>query len=397
MMSNNVKKEELKLKKVGIITLNGYVNYGNRLQNYALQEVLKSYGFDVQTIWVIIKRNRPEDFTLKQKIINVLGRTPSENLSSVKRKILGFLYKNKLDESRAQIFKEFSEEHINETPYKISENNIPENLESQFDYFITGSDQVWNPYFRKGDPTYFLTFAPKEKRIAYAPSFGTDEIPSEYISKYKKWISDMNKLSVREERGAKLIKDLTGRNAPVLVDPTLLLTKEQWLSISRIPSDKPKCQYLLTYFLGGIPRKRKKIINEIATENGLKIINLAQSYDRVPYLTGPSEFIDYINSASLFLTDSFHGAVFSILLETPFIVFDREGKFPSMNSRITTLLSTFNFENRHIDRVTKGVDILNMDFSHVDGILAKERRKSFNYLEEALQIKEGCNTNKRKS
>jgi len=376
------------MKKIGIITLNGYVNYGNRLQNYALQEALKTYGYDVQTIWVVIKRNSPKDFTLKEKIINVTKRKSKENFNNIKEKVSGILYKNNLDIKREEIFRSFSNRYINETSYKISENNIPDDLGSKFDYFITGSDQVWNPYFRKGDPTYFLTFAPKEKRIAYAPSFGTDEIPQKYVEKYKKWISEMYKLSVREEAGAKIIKDLTGRDAPVLIDPTLMLTKEEWLAISEVPTNKPKEEYLLTYFLGTISNERKKLIKKIAKDHGLKIVNLAQANDKVPYLSGPSEFIDYIHSAKIFLTDSFHGAVFSILLNTPFIVFNRHGNMPSMNSRIKTLLTTFQLESRFAENIDMYDDIFDVDYTHVSSILEKERELALDYLKDALNVTE---------
>ncbi|MEI3606609.1 polysaccharide pyruvyl transferase family protein [Pseudogracilibacillus sp. SE30717A] len=374
-------------KKIGIITLNGYVNYGNRLQNYALQEVVKSYGFDVETIWVDIKKNNPKDIPLLIKAKNILKSSPKDNYERLHNKVTGILYKKKLNNKRERIFRNFSRKHIHETTFKLDENNINKGLLDEYEYFITGSDQVWNPFFRKGDPAYFLTFAPKEKRIAYSPSFGTDQIPEDYIDRYKKWISEMHRLSVREEAGAKIIKELTGRDAPVLIDPTLMLSKEKWLSIANVPSNKPKTGYLLTYFLGRISRAKRKIINKIAKNNHLKIINLAQPNDKLPYLSGPSEFIDYINSSSIFITDSFHGAVFSILLETPFVVFDREGKFPSMNSRIDTLLSTFKFETRHVDKININSDLLKMDFSHVHPILKLQRQKAFEYLEDALNLK----------
>ncbi len=373
------------MKKIGLITLNGYVNYGNRLQNYALQEVLKSYNYEVDTIWVIIKKNNPSDFTFKDKVYTTLNRSPKENYEKIIDKIKGKLIKNKLAKQREEIFREFSEQYIHETPYKVSEESIPKDMADEYNYFVTGSDQVWNPFFRKGDSTYFLTFAPKEKRIAYAPSFGTDKVPNDLIENYKSWISDMGSLSVREEAGAKIIKELTGRDAPVLVDPTLLLTKEQWLSIAKQPSNKPKEQFLLTYFLGDTFNDSKNRVKEIAKQNNLKIVNLAQPKDKVPYLSGPSEFIDYINSAELFLTDSFHGAVFATLLETPFIVFNRSGKFPSMNSRIDTLLNTFKLKDRHIDKIDSNEDIFDVDYSHVPNILEIERRKAFQYIEESLR------------
>ena len=200
---------------------------------------------------------------------------------------------------------------------------IPENLGESFDYFIVGSDQVWNPIYRKGSPIDFLTFAPQNKRVAYAPSFGIAEIPDKYISQYTKWLSEFNHLSVREDAGADIIKNLTSREASVLVDPTVMLTKDEWLSIAKPHKLKPNTPFLLTYFLGEVPKEVKGLISKLSTKYKLEVVNLG-SYEQIErYAADPSEFIDYINSANIFLTDSFHGAVFSIILEKQFIVFNR--------------------------------------------------------------------------
>lgn len=371
--------------KVAIITLNGYFNYGNRLQNYALQEVLGDLGCEVETI---INDTKFKSTNNKSLIEKIKEKNIRENFKILYLKLINILYKNKLKQRRTEVFKEFSLQYINETDYSITENNIPKDLLNKYDYFITGSDQVWNPYYRKGSPVEFLTFAPKEKRIAYAPSFGISKIPTKYIDNYRLWLSEIAYLSVREETGAKIIKELTGRDATVVLDPTMLLTKEKWLSISKVPSDKPKKGYLLTYFLGKISKERIKFIKNIAKNNNLEIIHLAQIRYKTPYLTGPSEFIEYINSAKIFCTDSFHGAVFSILLETPFIVFSRESKIPSMNSRMETLLSTFKLESRLVENIHSNNQIFEVDYSHINSILKRERDRSINFLKNALNISE---------
>nr|WP_237566144.1 polysaccharide pyruvyl transferase family protein [Oceanobacillus massiliensis] len=256
---------------------------------------------------------------------------------------------------------------------------------SKFKAFVTGSDQVWNPFYINGSSLYFLTFAIKEKRISYAASFGISSIPDIYKASYKKYLSEMNYLSVREEQGAKIIKDITSRNAQVVLDPTMLLTRENWREISKASNEKPKIPYLLTYFLGNVPQDTLTRIEEIANERKLKIVNLASLKDTKYYSADPGEFIDFIDSADVFCTDSFHGVVFSILLETPFIVFERQGKLPSMNSRIETLLSKFKFSSRVAKNITSINQIYNIDYSHVDEILSSERDKSYTYLKESLK------------
>lgn len=380
------------MNKVAILTLNGYFNYGNRLQNHALQEVLKSIGFEAETV---INGNEPKgnrNYTLVERIDNLIKKSPREIFDRLEYKTWAKRNKDEIKESeeiRTKVFKKFTYDYIKETDYTISDNNIPKDLSDRYSYFVTGSDQVWNPDYIYGSSIYFLTFASKHKRIAYAPSFGVSEIKPEYIEDYREWISGMHRLSVREDDGAKIIKELTGRDAPVLVDPTLLLTKEKWLSIAKEAKNKPKGNYLLTYFLGGIPPKYKKQIKKIAKVNNLEVINLADIRDKETYRTGPSEFIDYINSCSVFCTDSFHGAVFSILFEKPFIVYERMGSTLSMFSRIETLLKKFKLESRKAENIKSNEDVFNIDFSHVPAILEAERKKSYDFLKEALNVKNG--------
>lgn len=364
------------MKKIGIITLNGYFNFGNRLQNYALQETLKSFDYEVDTIWV---ENIREIGLVKSKTMN-----PIKNTKRVLRNVQKRIYLDPLNNKRTARFEEFSKRYIKEHDTKITENYLPEHLLSQYDYFVTGSDQVWNPYFTKGSPLYHLTFAPKEKRVAYAPSFGVSEIPKKYATDFQQWLSEMASLSVREEAGAKIIKQMTGREAEVVADPTMLLTREQWLEVAKPAKNKPKEDILLTYYLGRVPKSTEDFIINHAKKHGLKVVNLVNIKEKEHYLADPAEFLDYINSAKLFVTDSFHGAVFSILFETPFVVTDRVGSVASMNSRITTLLSKYSLENRHIDTVEEE-EVIKAEYSHVGEILDAERKVALNYLGGALK------------
>jgi hypothetical protein len=380
------------MNKIAILTLNGYFNYGNRLQNFALQEVLKSLSFDVETL--IVRYDREEHNRIKstrfERIRILKNKTLSELLSKSINKVYNIMNKKEIVKSkrlRTKVFLEFTKNHIVETDDSISNDYLSKNILDEYDFFVVGSDQVWNPFYPEVSEIYFLTFAPRKKRIAYAPSFGVSVVPEDIKEKYKEWIKDIEYLSVREKDGAKIIKDLTEREAPVLVDPTILLTKEKWLSISKKASNKPKEKYLLTYFLGGIPDNYKKQIRKIVKENNLKVINIGDIKEKETYRTGPSEFIDYINSCTVFCTDSFHGAVFSILLEKPFIVFERQGLKSTMFSRINTLLDKFDLDNRKAENICWEEGVFNIDYSRIPQILEEERNKSFMFLKEALKIK----------
>lgn len=375
-----------KMKKIGIITLGGYFNYGNRLQNYALQEAIKDYVLDVDTI----RNNTSSVYSEKRDFLTRLkGKSPLLIYKILKNKIKTFMTRN-ITNKRTEVFKKFTLNYINETDFMILDNGVMESLSSRYNYYIAGSDQVWNPDYLLGTSVNFLTFVPKNKRISYAASFGVSSISPKWEDKYKEWLSDMNHISVREEDGAKIIKDLIGIDVPVLVDPTLLLTKEKWLSIAKEANNKPKGKYLLTYFLGGVPKAYKKEIKRLTKKHKLDIINLGNIREKDTYITGPSEFIDYINSCSVMYTDSFHGTVFSILLEKPFVVCDRKdtNNETNMYSRINTLLDKFSLNSRKIENIKLDEDIFNIDYSHVPSILEKERAKSMNYLKEALNIKE---------
>ena len=182
------------------------------------------------------------------------------------------------------------------------------------------------------------------------------------------------------------MKDLTGRDVPVLIDPTMMLTKEKWLEISRPADKKPSEPYLLAYFLGQVSEEKSQWIRNIADDNELTIINLANINDKDYYCADPSQFIALINNCNIFCTDSFHGVVFSVLFEKPFVVFERISETPSMSSRIDTILSKFKFESRKWENIKKTDDLYNINFSHTSEIFVFERKKSIDYLKNALDI-----------
>jgi hypothetical protein len=374
------------MKKVGIITINDNNNYGNRLQNYATQEIIKSLGFEVETL---INKSvneiayvEPRKIGLIDKIKNVRNRSLKDILKKID--IINKIKSKKLQRERACSFKNFTDSFIKETKYEISNNNIPKFLSYEFDYFVVGSDQIWNPVYGHGTDIDFLKFAPRNKRIAYAPSFGISSIPVKYHPSYSSGLCEFKNLSVREHSGAKIIKQITGIDPQVLIDPTMVLTKEKWRSVAKQFNNKPKSSFLLTYFLGNLSESDNKIIENIASSNSLKIVHLSNIWDEKTYLAGPSEFIDLIDSATIVCTDSFHGVVFSILMETPFVVFNRKDNEPSMESRLQSLLSTFALENRLYKNINKK-GLLKIDYSYTNTILKNERIKSLDYIKSSLK------------
>ncbi len=262
-----------------------------------------------------------------------------------------------------------------------------------YDFLITGSDQVWNPNLVTGLKDTFLLFAPREKRIAYAASFGISEIPGKWKERFAQWLTDMKAISVREQRGAEIVKELTGRTVPVLVDPTMLITAQEWNEIAHSPywlKQYGNKGYILLYFLGKMPTKVKENAYQLAKSKNLTVIDLMNRSNMEWYLSSPSEFLYLISHAELIYTDSFHGTVFSILYHRPFIVCEKteKRKGDSMNSRLLTLLERFRYTER---LVTEDIDYMvndpfDMDFTNVDLILAKEREKSVCFMQNALSV-----------
>lgn len=376
------------MKKVGIITINDYTNYGNRLQNYAVQEVLISLGCEVETVVNLVKSKR--SFTSAYpnirdtKLIDVINKMKKKVYRKIPWTREHKLKKLLLDRKTA--FKNFTHENINETSFIITPEEIPESLSSSYDAFVVGSDQVWNPNYGRTTHVDFLTFAPPHKRISYAASFGVSKIPDNQRNMYRDWLSKMEHISVREDAGAKIIEELIKKKAEVIVDPTLMLSKSKWMSIAKPIISKPKKPFLLTYFLGQVKPENIEIINSIAKSYDLDIVNMADINDKNRYVVDPGEFLSYINSSEIFLIDSFHGAVFSILFEKPFYIFDRIEKIPSTNSRIDTLLKKFELEVRRANNIQNLSTILEVDFSHVKPILEEEREKTIKFLKNALHL-----------
>lgn len=370
--------------KVAISTIIDQDNYGNRLQNYANQEILKSIGVEAVTLYTpddIETRYRTEAM---KRPVNELKRRMRNTLFSMLAKLP--VNNEKLNfQHRHSKFVKFTNKHINQTPVIVKGADLSA-LNEQYDYFLTGSDQVWNHTFRFELEKDFLTFADPHKRIAYSPSFGVSELPEILHDKYRTMINEMASLSVREHAGANIIKQLTGKEADVLIDPTMMLSSAKWREVATKPVCLPKKKYILTYVLGTYTASFKQFLEELKTKQNLEVINLLDKKNRDTYAIDPAEFVYLIDHAEVMVTDSFHGAVFSIIMKTPFVIFERQDNIASMNSRIETLTKTFNLESRLSSNIKTVEDVYNINFDAVHSILKQEQEKSRHYLKRALKL-----------
>ena len=343
------------MQRVGIITLNGYKNYGNRLQNYALVTFIEKQGVVAENIWDVSFKRR-----IKNKVKSILP------LKRFKRFSNFYKFNNKI---RTNYVNDFNK------------------LNDKYDCFIVGSDQTWNPFFG-GTCRLFLKFADDYKKNSYSASIGTEEIPEELKNKYIENLEKFNMISVREDAGKKIVESLTDRcDVEVLIDPTMLLTASEWDIQSKCPHGKLPRKYILNYFLGSISEERRKVIEKIASKHNCKIINLLDK--KSPYYhCGPSEFLYLEKNAFLICTDSFHSSVFALLFDKPFVVFDREEEnMNNMGSRIDTLISKFKLKNRKYNGKEITDENLRHDYSKSYEILEMEREKSRDFINKILKGK----------
>ncbi len=358
------------MKKIGIITLFGYNNYGNRLQMYATQQVYKSLGFDSEII-------KYEDLPFKDPLFIRI---------KIFIKYILFFRSNSqvtyLKNLREKNFKKHAKQYMSESNDFVNPLQIDTRFHEKYSFFSVGSDQIWGWFNHSIADFVFLKFAPKEKRKTFSPSFGSATISNEYAAQFKLGLQGFTDISVREASGVEIVKNFTNKEAIVLCDPTMCLSKQEWLQFANSHKNKPSGNYILTYFLGEKTPNVESLLTSLSKD--YEIINLNNFIDSKFYAITPSEWVDYINDASLFLTDSFHGVVFSIVLQTPFSVYSRVGG-ESMQTRISNILEKFQMVDR-FEMSNTDSSFFKMNFSNSGEIINTEKAKAIAFLEKAIII-----------
>lgn len=383
--------------KFGIITLVSE-NYGNKFQNYAVERILLKYG--KVTTYSLGELNQNTDESLEdkeykytlshiKKVIRARLMYQYDYVVSDRNLISSIWYvwthKNrilKLKARRKEKFSRFEGEYLHVSPEKLNFQNVESGKWiGEHDCFICGSDQIWNPTYSTTSRLAFCSFAP-ERTIAWAPSFGIADIPKGRKEEFAHHLNNIGYISVREEAGARVIKELTGREAEVLLDPTMTLEVEEWKSITRKPDAELPEQYIVCYFLGQIDKQYKRQIDEFSRKVDMPIVRLFDVTDERYYSLDPCEVLYTIEHAGYVLTDSFHGTVFSILFHRDFYVFKRNEGGMSMQSRLDTLLSKFQFENRYYGTIQEDVSI--QHWKDVERVLDEERKNSERYIKDSM-------------
>lgn len=374
------------MKKTAIITFHNSDNCGSMLQALALQETVKrEVCSDVEII----------DFSSPgQKELYSIFSKPTSVKKIIKNILLipvyGKLKKQKKD------YHTFTA-NFNLTKKSYDNNNQLKELDEVYDYYVCGSDQIWNVRCPDADDAYFLNFVSSGIKIAYAPSLGGANIKTvaKNPEKYKTLMNDIKYISIREQNGKRWLESLLNREVPIVLDPTFLLSSKEWLKYAyqdRIISGKYIFYYAFHY-----SKEQNEIVKKISKKLNMPVISMdvktwvikgvfAYGVKLSPKF-GPSAFLNLISNADLVLTRSFHGVAFSTIFKKNFWMMGKminaEG-----DDRAFSILNQLGLENRMVslDEIEKGLNLLeNIDYSKVDSKLDLLKKESIDFLKNAYQ------------
>lgn len=388
--------KEIKNKRINIVTLYTGFNYGSALQAYASKKYYQNLGYDSEILGYSNSLVKGRDIRIEKLLIMFLRTFWRPSL--LKKTFLTYnkSLKKEISIKTKEKFFDFYQNYLKVLKMNKKEMKIygkkDENLA-----FVCGSDQIWNTVSPYIDPFYYLNFFPKNKRMAYAPSFGKNEIPNYNKKIIANYLKNIPYLSVRENIGQNIIKNLIGKKAEVLIDPTLLLDKEEWNNLIKDKERLVPEEYILCYFLDLPNEILIKNLNKILTEKKYKLVMIPNIYECLNKLNGinieagPLEFLDLVKNAKIVFTDSFHGMLFSINFNKPFYVFERNyGVAHNQSSRIESILDILDLKTRFIKEKNIDFEKEHIDWRVVNKELEKQREKSKKYILNCLEdIKSG--------
>lgn len=306
-------------KRVGIVTYFRNCNYGSSLQAFALQEVVRSLGYDARIIDYLDRSNPSNVAFRRRRVIQQAVCSLRAPIASWRLRTAGGHSRQQSEEKR-RAFERFERERLN----VYSEDYT---FPSAFDAFVCGSDQVWNLAAPGLHEVFFLRFAPQEKRVAYAPSFGMESVPRYNRAQLGRFLSDFPFLSVREQSGVEIVSRLTGRSVSQVLDPVLLAGERFWEDLRESDAHpEPEKPYALAYFLSDNDDAVAEVAKEAAA-HGETIVwidaGVAPPSGVEASAPDPLEFVSLLAGASCVYTDSFHGFAFAAMMGAPFVLFNR--------------------------------------------------------------------------
>lgn len=377
--------------KLGLTTLHGY-NYGSILQAYATRTFLENGWCDCE----LLTQTRGGLLSRYASAALELAGLCLAHPGSARRIVRLFLSQRRgklaVTDASLAAMDDFVRAYLNVKACTAGE-LAAIGRSGEYAAFLSGSDQVWNGQRIGLFRTYFLRFAPEGKRIAWAPSFGGEDIAPWNVRRYRKYISEYAALSAREPSGARMIGELTGRDAPVLPDPVMLLPAKTWRAHYRsehsVAPMREGC--LLAFFLDRPADRAVEQLEALHARTGRPVVSLGYQHEAFAsrgweHLDGsPFDFLRAVDHAALVLTDSYHACVFASLFHVPFYAFSRNYQHDQNQSvRLTELLEHIGLSPRFDPQVCAVEDI--PDFSRADGYFSEMRTRAAEYLEQALPL-----------
>lgn len=379
--------------KIGIITIHRSPNYGACLQSYGLYTFLKNKGYDVEIIDLL--RPTHTEYIQSKKYVPYRRKQLSytQKIKKIAKNLFGISPKKSSLTNEAQLkFGSFNNQiKYSRTYYCIDDlYKYP----PEYDIYITGSDQLWNPTIGFCIEPYFLTFVRNSgRKISYATSIGIEKLEDNEKKDFSRWLSDYYSISVREESGREILSQIINQEVTQVSDPSFLLESSQWKSMVVSPKiDRP---YILLFTLNYC-KELIEFCNRLRKESGKRLvylclyqpIDVSNLVDIVIDDAGPQEFLGYINSADMVITNSFHGTVFSLVLNAG-NVFSYVPSSQKRGKRITDLFDTYNLSNHvlHDDLSIsyKELESRLLDRNDIEKKMNNERNRSQEYLLKQLQ------------
>lgn len=393
-MNPNLSFLHMNKPKIGIMTFYAAHNNGAALQAFALQQCLNKLGADSELIRFYDEHNEK---TVKKhsRLYNII-HNPKILLNILK-------HFNRIKKTRGlsvltnKAFLEFQERKFNVSKEYYYTYDDLKKSNTIYNSFITGSDMVWTP-IGQNLKAYFLQYADKGKRFSFSPSLtGIDNFTLEQHRDIQKYLNEMDIISCRESEGVDYVKRTIGKDCLQTVDPTLLFTKSEWCTELGIEVNKNKKPYILVYMFDNLSIKLKKNLERISSDKNYAIryipmnmkqqeIEVNNGY-RVSY--GPLDFVRLFMNASFIVTNTYHGLMFSLLSENPFVLVHRSknNKWKSNEGRMSYILNLLKCSNRYIEQEQNIIDdYLTLDYQSINRIIGEERKKSIEYLERLIVI-----------
>ena len=361
--------------RIAILTFFESENYGTVLQAYATQKYLETIGHDVELLHIKRMVNgRSSHYVAVSKKTTLLERVRYKAVSMIKKKSI---------QEKGEKFKAFRKKYLQISKYYDSEEQLINELED-YDLFVSGGDQIWNPYHKVFSLHYMFDFLPVEKpRIAYGSSFGVATIDDETIlSKMKDWLGKYQAIGIRERSGVEMIQKM-GLNAVQVLDPVFLL-KDNWGSF--VAERPQKKKYCLVYALIGYPKIEEDKIIKFSKNRGLDVIilpfNRQNCLNRFNKQFGlsPQEFLNYIAHAEYVFTNSFHGLAFSILFQKQFTLLgcdSEEGL--AKRERLIDILAQFSIGDRNFENIENEIS-----YVAVNEVIQLRLNDSKKYIQESI-------------